>query len=254
MSSSEVAAPVMARSLRLLAALSLAAVLGACSTGKGALEAPAQADASPGAQALKKLPRKAGERVAVTIYEFRSELPGVSTRSATEMFKTALVQSGQFRVVERARLAEGALREKQLQQSGLASGKAASKALRGAQYVFEATLSEANMGQRERSAGVAVAGAQASGGSRSDVIAIDVRIVDVGSGDIVDAVNVRKSMRSDEAVLGSGNLVGTVLAQRGVWTPYAPEVQVQQRRSEGSDAALRAAINEAVLQLARRFE
>ena len=75
MSSSEVAAPVMARSLRLLAALSLAAVLGACSTGKGALEAPAQADASPGAQALKKLPRKAGERVAVTIYEFRSELP-----------------------------------------------------------------------------------------------------------------------------------------------------------------------------------
>lgn len=237
--------------------LMLAAVLAlaGCSQTMGALAQPAQSDASPGAQALKKLPRKAGERVAVTIYEFRSELPGVSARSATEMFKTALVQSGQFRVVERARLAEGAMREKQLQQGGLASGKAAARPLRGAQYVFEATLSEFNPGERQRSGGVGVAGAQIGGGSTRDTIAIDVRIVDAGSGDIVDAIGVRKSIRSEEVGLsGTGSLIGTVLAQRGRSSPYTPEIQAQQRRSEGVDAALRAAIDEAVLQLARRFE
>lgn len=236
-------------------ALAAALALAGCNQTMGALAQPAQADASPGAQALKKLPRKAGERVAVTIYEFRSELPGVSARSATEMFKTAMVQSGRFRVVERARLAEGAMREKQLQQSGVASGKAATQLLRGAQYVFEATLSEANQGERQRTGGVGVAGAQISGGSNRDAITIDVRIVDVGSGDIVDAVSVRKSIRSDEAaVSGTSSLIGTVLAQRGKSSPYTPEIQAQQRRSEGVDSVLRAAIDEAVLQLAKRFE
>ncbi|MGE5338548.1 MAG: CsgG/HfaB family protein, partial [Gemmatimonadota bacterium] len=103
-------------------------------------EAP-QSDTARTTQALKKLPRKQGERVAVTIYEFRSELPNISARAATDMFKTALVQSGQFRVVERARLNEGVVREKQLQQGGYASGKAAQVQLRGAQYIFEGAVS-----------------------------------------------------------------------------------------------------------------
>ena len=244
----------MTHRFRMLAG-AIAVALAGCNQTMGALAQPAQAEASAGALALKKLPRKPGERVAVTIYEFRSELPGVSSRSATEMFKTALVQSGQFRVVERARLAEGALREKQLQQSGLASGKAAAQRLRGAQYVFEATLSEFNPGERQRSGGIGVAGAQIGGSSTRDGIAIDVRIVDAGNGDIVDALSVRKSIRSDEAsVSGTSSLIGTVLAQRGKSSPYTPEVQAQQRRSAGADSALRAAIDEAVLQLARRFE
>ncbi|MBL8318069.1 MAG: hypothetical protein JNJ42_06665 [Burkholderiaceae bacterium] len=242
--------------LRLALAAAIGVVLAACSQTMGALAAqPARADATVGAQALKKLPRKAGERVAVTLYEVRTELPGVSARSATEMFKTALVQSGQFRVVERARLNDGVMREKQLQLSGLASGKAAARTLRGAQYVFEGTLSETNAGERQRSAGVGVAGAQLGGSSNRDTIAIDVRIVDAGNGDIVDAVSVRRSIRSDEAgVSGTSSLIGTILAQRGKSSPYTPEVQAQQRHSEGIDSALRAVIDEAVLQLARRFE
>ena len=71
-------------------------------------EAP-RADAAPTTQTLKKLPRKQGERVAVTIYEFRSSVNEVNGRAATDMFKTALVQSGQFRVVQRARLNEGVI-------------------------------------------------------------------------------------------------------------------------------------------------
>lgn len=235
-------------------ALAVALLPGCLQTMQGFAE-PAQADSTAGARALKKLPRKPGERVAVTIYEFRSELPSVSARAATDMFKTALVHSGQFRVVERGRLNEGVLREKQLQQGGFATGTAAQRQLRGAQYVFEGTLSEANQSERQRSGGVSVAGMQVGGGGNRDSIAVDVRIVDAASGDIVDAVTVRKTIASDEAsVSGVGSLLGTVLAQRGRSSPYTPDIQAQQRRAEGLDAALRAAIDEAVLQLARRFE
>ncbi len=241
------------KSILIAAALSVA--LAACSGTMDPFVQPAQADATAGALKLKKLPRKQGERVAVTIYEFRSALPNVSARAATDMFKTALVQSGQFRVVERGRLNEGVVREKQLQQGGFASGNAAQTQLRGAQYVFEGTLSEANQSEVQRSGGIGVAGMQIGGGSNKDSIAIDVRVVDAASGDIVDAITVRKSIKADEAsISGVGSLLGTVMAQRGKSSPYTPDLQAQQRRAEGADSALRAAIDEAVLQLAKRFE
>lgn len=216
---------------------------------------PAVADYSAGGQALQRLPRRQGERVAVTIYEFRSGLGNVSARAATDMFKTALVQSGQFRVVERSRLTEGVVREKQLQQGGFASGGAAETQLRGAQYVFEGTLSEANAAESQSSGGLSIGGMQVGSTSNRDSIAIDVRIVDAASGDIIDAIAVRKTILAEETgVSGVGNLLSTVMAQRGRSTPYMPDLQLQRRQAEGADSALRAAIEEAVLQLARRFE
>jgi curli biogenesis system outer membrane secretion channel CsgG len=216
--------------------------------------APPQADASPGAQQLKDLPRKPGERVAVTIYEFRSLLPAMNARTATDMFTTAMVQSGQFRVVERNRLNEGVVREKQLQQSGWANGNAAQQQLRSAQYIFEGTVSEANVAESQGSGGINIAGMQIGGGGSKDSIAVDVRVVDAASGDVLDAVTVRKPIASREAgVSGVGNLIGTAMAQRGRSSPYVPDVQAQGRSTEGIDSAVRAAIEEAVLQLARRF-
>jgi curli biogenesis system outer membrane secretion channel CsgG len=230
------------------------ATLAACA-GMDSLSAPAQVDASVGAKALKKLPRKPGDRVAVTVYEFRSGLPGLSGQSATDMFKTALVHSGQFRVVERSRLNEGVAREKQLQSGGYATGSAAQAQLRGAQYVFEGTVSEANSGERQRSGGINVAGMQIGGGVSRDSIALDVRVVNAANGDVMDAITVRKTITADEAsVSGVGNAIATAAARRGKYSPYTPDVQAQQRRSEGVDSAVRAAIDEAVLQLAKRFE
>ena len=65
-----------------------------------------------------------GERLPVTIYEFRSGVAAVNGAAATDMFKTALVKTGRFRVVERARLNEGVVREKQLNAGGRADGQA----------------------------------------------------------------------------------------------------------------------------------
>lgn len=214
----------------------------------------AWAQPSPASQQLSQLPRKQGERVAVTVYEFRSTLPVMNARTATDMFTTALVQSGQFRVVERSRMNEGVVREKQLQQAGWASGNAAQQQLRGAQYVFEGTVSEANVAESQGSGGISVAGMQIGGGRNQDSIAVDVRVIDAGSGDVIDAVTVRKPIATKEAaVSGVGNLIGTVMAQRGRASSFVPDAQAQARSSEGLDSAVRAAIDEAVLQLARRF-
>ncbi len=215
---------------------------------------PPQVDRAASTQALKSLPRKAGERIAVSIYEFRSSVGEIPARGSTDMFKTALVQSGQFRVVERSRLNEGVIREKQLNAAGLSTGKAGAEQLTGARYIFEGSITEANASQTQRSAGVAVAGMELSGSSNKDVIGIDVRIVDVASGDVVDVVTVRKSVASDSVgVSGIGNVIGTVLARKGKNTAYVPDVQLQQQRKESLDVALRAAIDQAVIELAGRF-
>lgn len=240
---------------RTLASFLLAAVALLTLQAPAEVRAQPQTDASAGAQQLKKLPRKQGDRVAVTIYEFRSMLPAMSARSATDMFTTALVQSGQFRVVERGRVNEGVVREKQLQQAGWATGNAAQQPLRGAQYIFEGTVSEANVQESANSGGINIAGMQIGGGKSQDSIVIDVRIIDAANGDVLDALTVRKPINATSAgVSGVGNLAATILGRRGKDTTYVPDVQAQNQQREGIDSATRAAIEEAVLQLARRFE
>ena len=202
----------------------------------------------------KKIPHPAGEPVAVSIFDFRSSVTEIQARGATDMFINALVHAGPFKVVERSQINQGLLYEKQAGSQGLTTGNAAATKLRGVQYLFEGTISEANASETQRSGGVAVAGMSLGGGKNKDVIAIDVRIVDAGTGDILDTVTVRKAIKSDSAsVSGIGNLMNTLMAQRGVSSPYTPDVNVAQQRKESLDGTLRACINEAVAELAARF-
>ena len=252
----EMTACLLLRSIRrgaaVCSALVVAAALTACAN-TPVYEAP-RVDAGVGTQALKQLPRKQGERVAVSIYEFRSAVSEVAVRGATDLFKTALVQSGQFRVVERSRLNEGVIREKQLNASGLTSGKSATDVLTAARYIFEGAITEANAGETQRSGAIRIGGAEIGSSRNRDVIGIDVRVVDVGTSEVVGVVTVKKAINSDSSnVSGLGNLIGTVLSRSGKNTAYVPDVQLQQQRKESLDGALRAAIDEAVLELSRRF-
>jgi curli biogenesis system outer membrane secretion channel CsgG len=216
---------------------------------------PPQVDAAPSTQAIKSLPRKSGELVAVSIYEFRSAVTEIPARGSTDIFKTALVNSGQFRVVERARLNEGVIREKQLNASGLSGGKSATDKLTEAKYIFEGAITQANAGETQRSGAIGIAGAQVGTSSNRDVIGIDVRVVDVASGEIVAVVTVHKAIASSTtSVSGLGNLLGTVLAQQGRNTAYVPDAQFQQQHKQSLDVALRAAIDQSVIELARRFQ
>ena len=175
----------------------------------------------------------------------------IAARGSTDMFKTALVQSGQFRVVERSRINDGVIREKQLNAAGLSGGNSAARMLTDAKYIFEGAVTEASASETQRSGAVRFGGAEFGASNNRDVLGIDVRVVDVATGEILNVVTVRKSIASDStSVSGIGNLIATVLSRKGKSSTYAPDMQFQQQRKESLDVALRAAIDQAVTELA----
>ncbi len=213
--------------------------------------------AHAGSKQRPTLPRKSSDaRVAVALYEFTSNLPEISPRGATEQFKTALVQSGQFRVVERARLDRGVVREKQMNAAGQTTGSSSQQPLRGAEYIFEAEITELGSGTRTSSNGVNIGGLQIGGASNRDEFGIDVSIVDANTGDVVDAISVRKRLKgAARSVGGIGALVNRVRAEKGKGgVAYSPEVQHQSTSKDSFDAVLREAIEDAVYELAKRFD
>jgi curli biogenesis system outer membrane secretion channel CsgG len=215
-------------------------------------EAP-QVDSARTTAALKAQMRPHGDLPTVTIYEFRSEVDELSPRGATDMFKSALVNGGQFRVLERARVNEGVIREKQMNAAGLTRGRSARTAMTEAQYIFEGAITEINPGEKQSDSAFGVAGAQVGHSSNRDVVGVDVRAVDSSTGEIVAVVSVKKAIASQSnSVSGLGSLLSTVLASKGKNTDYVPEVQVQGRRAQSLDSALRAAIDQAVLELGKR--
>jgi curli biogenesis system outer membrane secretion channel CsgG len=213
--------------------------------------------AQAGSKQRPTLPRKSSDaRVAVAIYEFNSNLPEISPRGATEQFKTALVQSGQFRVVERARLDRGVVREKQMNAAGQTTGTTSQQQLRGAEYIFEAEITELGSGTSTSSNGVNIGGLQIGGARNNDELGLDVSIVDANTGDVLDAISVRKRLKGTaRSVGGIGALINRVRAEQGKGgVAYSPEVQHQSTRKDNFDAVLREAIEDAVHELAKRFD
>jgi curli biogenesis system outer membrane secretion channel CsgG len=232
-----------------LAAAAAGALVGAVASA----QQPARVDDSPSAQQLRKLPRKAGERPVVAIYEFRSAVPEIQVGAAKEMFVTALVRSGAFAVAERQRLAEGVMRERQLAQQGVTAG-AATGQVAAARYIFEVVISEANSGESESATGINIGGMRVKTAGAKDSIGLDVRIVDAASGTVVDAVNVVKQIEAGtSSVSGVGNLLGAVMGRRGKELPLPVDAETRSARKEGVDRALRSAIEVAVAELAKRL-
>jgi curli biogenesis system outer membrane secretion channel CsgG len=199
---------------------------------------------------LESLPRAPlAQRPVVTIYEFRSGVPEVADAALTDMFTTALVKSGQFRVVERQRLAQGIAQEKQMNAQGMTTGNIAPNKITGASYIFEGAVSEANPNQDSTSGGMSVYGMNMNGNKSAGEIAIDVRVDDANSGEVLDAIDVKKKVKSSGGgVSGVGNLIG---AMGGGYSPVDANVQTQ--HNDGVDAAVRSCIEAAVLELVHRY-
>ena len=208
-------------------------------------------------QALASLPPKPLEqRVPVTIYEFHSGVPDVSVAAATDIFTTSLIESHQFRVVERNRLSQGVIQEKQLNGAGQATGDAAQHQLRGARYIFEGTVTEANAGADQRQGGVNIGGLSLGGGKNKDTIAVDVRILDANTGDVLDSVSVSKVLNdSMVGVGGTAAFANTVASMSGHnANPMTPDVSYQSSHKESIDKALRSCIETSVLELIKRVD
>ena len=197
------------------------------------------------------------DRPTVAIREFRSSVPEIAPRGATDMFISALVRSRRFRVLERSRLAEGAAAEKALNQQGMTTGQVGQSQYVGATYLFEATISGSQAGERSQAYTLNLAGAAAGRGSTTDSFAIDVRIVDVESGIVVDAVSVRKEVKAEESRMSGMTTALANLFTRGrggaAAEALAPGDTAVSARKESLDAALREAMETAVADIARRL-
>jgi curli biogenesis system outer membrane secretion channel CsgG len=212
-------------------------------------------DNSRTTQKLRSLNRNDDRpKPVATIYEFRSSVPEVSGRAATDMFTTALIKSGAVTVVERQRLNQGVMRERELNGRGLTTGDAANQKLVGAQVIFEGTVSEANKGESKTSGGVTVGGMDVGGGVNKDTVGLDVRIIDAQTGVVLDAVNVRKDIDSGGAgVAGVGRLAQSIARLNGKSIPLNPDARVKTSRKEGVDKALRSCIEAAVYEILQRM-
>lgn len=232
-------------------------VIGAMTFGVGVARADDEpvVDNSKTTQKLKNLQRPLGQRKIVAVHEFRSSVPEVNTKGATDMFMTALIKSGAFAVAERLRLNEGVLREKQMNAMGQASGNTAKRKIAGAQYVFEGVVTEANQGQGKNEGGITVGGMQIGGGNNQDSIGIDVRVVEVDSGTVIDAINVTHAIGSSGVnVSGVGSLVNAMRVRKGRQeVALNPDLNFKTERKDGVDRALRACIELAVAELVQRY-
>ncbi len=189
-------------------------------------------------------------RKVVTIYQFESQVPEVSPRSATDMFMTALIKTRTFAVLERQRLNESVYREKQLNQRGMTTGDVANYRLTGADYIFVGTVTEANATASRSGVAGSYKGLGVETSGENAEIGLDIRVLDARTGAVLDAVNTRKKI-SEGGVSISG--VGSFL--RSVTGKSVPggDVSVAHDRKEGVDKALRESIEEAVNIIAKRW-
>jgi len=209
-----------------------------------------QIDQSKTTKKLQSLPRAQGDRKVVTIYEFRSGVPEITATAATDMFTTALIKSGAFKVAERQRMQQGVMIEKQLNAQGQTSGTAASKQLRGADFIFEGTVSEANPSASKTGLGGTIKGLGLDVSGEKATIGLDVRIIDVQDGTVIDSVNVRKPIKSiGGAVSGVGSFVQSFTKK----DLHGADVGAAHEKREGVDEALRACIEQAVYELVKRY-
>ncbi len=198
---------------------------------------------------------KVKRKVSVTVYEVRSAVSELNVRAATDMFTTALVKSRRFRVVERSNLAGGVSQEHQLNSSGASTGNVASQQLRGAQLIFEAVISEANADGGGSDGALTVAGVTLGGNKSKGSIGMDVRVLDAGNGDVLDAVNVTKKLSSGGfSVAGIGSAVDTVMSKTTGKSlgDLTPDGGASVSSNESVDKAVRALIEASVKELASR--
>ena len=208
------------------------------------------ATAAAAAFAQQTQNRSAQQRPAVTIYKFRSSVPEVDGAAATDMFTTALIKTNKFAVLERQRLNQDIMQEKQLNSQGLSTGDAGSTRLIGAHYIFEGTVSEANPNESETGANGGVEGLSVGGHKDTAMIGIDVRVVDANTGAVLDAVNVRKHVEASGAHV---NNIGGFLSNLTGENLHGANANVRQEKRQSVDKALRACIQQAVDEIADRF-
>jgi curli biogenesis system outer membrane secretion channel CsgG len=202
------------------------------------------------ALALAALPGAPGAQKSIAVMKFTVTAGSGSSywHSASwdvgsgmaEMTTTALVESGQFRVLERQQI-DDVIGEQDFGDSGRVDPATAAKIgkILGAQYLLYGTVNEFEYSKGGEAGGVRIGGVRVGAGQAKAHIGMDVRVVDAVTGEILF------STRSTANASRTGFKVGYSGSDFGA--------NVGAFRKTPMGEATRKAIDDAVAKLAREF-
>jgi curli biogenesis system outer membrane secretion channel CsgG len=154
-----------------------------------------------------------GDDVTTTSVNWNSDAsPGQVGASLTEQLTTALTNTGRFVVLERKGLDE-VLGEQDLGASGRVNKETAAPKGRviGAEWMIKAAITEYTDRKSRSGGGIAIGGIAIGGTKREAFLAMDVRIVDAATGEVIDSVKADGRAKSS-GTLGGIALGGVILA------------------------------------------
>jgi curli biogenesis system outer membrane secretion channel CsgG len=148
-------------------------------------------------------------RIAVTAFENKVKTPwwGASWKigdGLAEMLTTELSKTGQFIVVERQALGD-IVKEQELGQSGLIRGETAARTgqVLGAQIVVRGAVTEFEEQASGGGAGIRFGGFGAEGKVQNAHVALDIRLIDTSTGQVIASHNAAKSAPSAGGGIGA---------------------------------------------------
>ena len=128
---------------------------------------------------------------------------GTAGRDLQDMLAAELVSLGSFQVLERKEL-EAVMSEQDLGASGRINPKTAAKIgkLKGARYLVAGTVSAFEEGTSGQGGGVSVFGLSVGGSKAKAYMAVDLKVIDTDTGEIVDARTVEATSESKSQSVG----------------------------------------------------
>ncbi len=140
-------------------------------------------------------PAYTGPKKRIAVTKFENKVTGVYGNwrlgdGFAEMLTTELMKTGQFVVVERQAL-QDVLGEQELGQSGVVRKESAAKVgqVLGAQIIIRGVVSEFTLNESGGGGGIGIAGFRVGGRSSNAHVAVDIRLIDTTTGQVLQSHN-----------------------------------------------------------------
>ncbi|MFW6382357.1 MAG: CsgG/HfaB family protein [Bacillota bacterium] len=201
-------------------------------------------------QLLASLP-EAEEKPRVAIYNIQDKTgkrdetgSQVLTQGATDMMITALKRSRQVKILDRSKLGDF-MNEQQLQSDDrLASGEGPDLGqLAGADYVIDGAITEYQVDKKSGGTGLTIAGA---GGTKEHAVAstaLDIRLVDTTTGEVVWSTSLKDEIKGEKIGLESFSFMGDNIV----------EFETGEGKQEVINLVVRTIIEEAVFEMSQEL-
>jgi curli biogenesis system outer membrane secretion channel CsgG len=150
----------------------------------------------------------AGDKIRIGVLRFTNQTAagwwsGSVATELQDMLASELVSTKAFSVLERKEI-DAVLGEQDLSASGRVSSKTKvqMKKLKGAQYLIAGTVSAFEEDVAGKKGGIAFKGLSLGGGKNKAYLAVDMKVIDTETGEIVDARTIEATAKG--SALGAG--------------------------------------------------